>query len=95
MTNDATKRHVDTELLSPDEMLLRLGNANERTQDEISAWLNVDGPGEIERTLIHTLIDNLPDYLFVKDTKSRFVIVNQPLATDGGFEQRGRPHRQD
>ena len=86
MTQDASENRVDPELLSPEETLRRLSEANERTQEEISAWLNADGPGEIERTLIHTLIDKLPDYLFVKDTKSRFVIVNQPLATDGGFD---------
>lgn len=85
MTIDATPKRIDPEFLSPEEILLRLSDANERTQEEISAWLNVEGPGEVEHTLIRTLIDKLPDYLFVKDTKSRFVIVNQPLATDGGF----------
>ncbi len=29
-----------------------------------------------ERKLLRTLIDNLPDYIFVKDTKSRFIINN-------------------
>ena len=29
-----------------------------------------------ERNLLRTLIDNLPDYIFVKDTKSRFIINN-------------------
>jgi diguanylate cyclase (GGDEF)-like protein/PAS domain S-box-containing protein len=85
MILDAIQRRSEPEVLSAEETLLRLGEANDRTQAEIAAWLNVDGPGEIERTLIHTLIDKLPDYLFVKDTKSRFVIANQPLATDGGF----------
>ncbi|MFO0992134.1 MAG: GGDEF and EAL domain-containing protein [Hyphomicrobiales bacterium] len=85
MSTDATQKHADPEPLTPDGMLRKLSEANERAQEEISAWLNVDGPGEIERTLIRTLIDKLPDYLFVKDTKSRFVIVNQPLATDRGF----------
>ncbi len=30
-----------------------------------------------ERNLMRTLIDNLPDLIFVKDTESRFVLVNQ------------------
>ncbi len=29
-----------------------------------------------ERNLLRTLIDNLPDYLFVKDTESRFIVNN-------------------
>ena len=30
----------------------------------------------LERNLLRTLIDNLPDYIFVKDTRSRFVTNN-------------------
>ncbi|HEX9926753.1 MAG TPA: PAS domain S-box protein, partial [Anaerolineae bacterium] len=33
-----------------------------------------------ERTLLRTLIDNLPDYTFVKDTEGRFVIANPATA---------------
>jgi PAS domain S-box-containing protein len=33
-----------------------------------------------ERNLLRTLIDNLPDYIFIKDTQSRFVIINRAQA---------------
>jgi PAS domain S-box-containing protein len=34
-----------------------------------------------ERNLLRTLVDNLPDYIFVKDTDSRFVLDNAAHAT--------------
>lgn len=33
-----------------------------------------------ERALLRTLIDNLPDYVFLKDTQSRFMVANQATA---------------
>ncbi len=39
---------------------------------------------EAERNLLRTLIDNLPDYVFVKDAQSRFITTNKAhLATLG------------
>jgi diguanylate cyclase (GGDEF)-like protein/PAS domain S-box-containing protein len=35
-------------------------------------------------TSLQTLIDWVPDYLWVKDLDSRFVVINKALATDGG-----------
>jgi PAS domain-containing protein len=40
-----------------------------------------------ESFLIRQLIDNAPDYLFIKDTESRFVIVNDAIATDLGLKK--------
>jgi len=77
------RREESTDDMS--DALRRMRDANEIAQAEIAAWLNPDGAGEIEHTLLRTLIDKLPDYLFVKDTKSRFVIANQTLATDHGL----------
>lgn len=39
-----------------------------------------------ERTLLRTLIDSLPDYVYVKDLDSRFLLVNAPGARMMGAE---------
>ena len=38
-----------------------------------------------ERLLLRALLDSVPDYLFVKDTGSRFVIANRAVAEDLGL----------
>jgi PAS domain S-box-containing protein len=38
-----------------------------------------------ERYLLHTLMDNLPDNIYFKDTASRFVRINKALTTDFGL----------
>ncbi len=40
---------------------------------------------ERDRTLLRTLIDQLPDLLFVKDQRSRFLVANLATATDLGL----------
>ena len=37
-----------------------------------------------ERLILRTLIDNLPDFVFVKDAQSRFVILNTACAQQLG-----------
>ena len=53
-------------------------------EDEIlrEAHLAQDG----ERKMLRTLIDNIPDFMYVKDTKSRFVVANSHLARVVGAE---------
>ena len=38
-----------------------------------------------ERKLLRTLIDSTPDYIFVKDTQSRFVMANKAVLAAGGW----------
>ena len=38
-----------------------------------------------ERLLLRTLIDNLPDYVYIKDAEGRFVLANLAVARQMGF----------
>jgi PAS domain S-box-containing protein len=49
------------------------GEANRLLQDEQSIIDN-------ERKMLHALIDNIPDFMYVKDLESRFVVANPHLA---------------
>ena len=40
-----------------------------------------------ERISLQALIDWVPNYLWVKDTQSRFIVVNSALATDSGHDK--------
>jgi len=46
----------------------------------------LEGRWEEERELFRAMIDQVPDYLFVKDRESRFVVANKAVAADLGRE---------
>ena len=54
-----------------------------RLNDLLKIWRSQD---DVNGGLLsfQALIDQVPDYLWVKDTSSRFVVVNRALATDTG-----------
>jgi diguanylate cyclase (GGDEF)-like protein/PAS domain S-box-containing protein len=53
------------------------------TQEDITV-LKTTRAAENERISLQALIDAVPDYLWVKDTESRFVVANRALASDSG-----------
>jgi two-component system cell cycle sensor histidine kinase/response regulator CckA len=58
------------------ERTAELMRANEQLQQEITERKQAEEALTQERNLLRTLIDNLPDYIYVKDIESRFVIGN-------------------
>jgi diguanylate cyclase (GGDEF)-like protein/PAS domain S-box-containing protein len=57
------------------------------SRDELVAAdeLNLVGNNpEIERQLLHAMVNVVPDYLFVKDRGSRFILANRAVAEDIG-----------
>lgn len=61
----------------------QLETANRELQNEIAERRRAEEALGLERNLLRTLIDTVPDYLYVKDTESRFVVSN--LATARSF----------
>jgi PAS domain S-box-containing protein len=63
-----------------------LQDARDRA-DEVNRLMQVDQATiESERKMLHALIDNIPDFMYVKDIESRFVVANPHLARVVGVE---------
>ena len=56
---------------------------------EINELMRAQEEREHERSLLRTLIDNLPDYIYVKDTEGRFVVANRAVVRQLGFASEG------
>ncbi len=56
---------------------IKLAKANEALKQEIKQREKADEALARERDLLQTLMDHLPDYVFVKDAESRFLINNK------------------
>ncbi len=59
-----------------DERTAQLTTANEQLQRGIAEREQAEEALAEEHNLLRTLIDNLPDYIFVKDVQSRFIVSN-------------------
>ena len=53
---------------------------------DITAHKQAEAALQAERNLLRTLIDAIPDYVFVKDLESRYLLVNRATADDLGFD---------
>jgi PAS domain S-box-containing protein len=65
------------------ERTAELSEANASLREQIMERERIEEALEVERGLLRTLVDNLPHYVYYKDTQTRFVITN--LATARGF----------
>lgn len=56
-----------------------LAKANDMLQADIGERKRVEEVLESERTLLRSLIDNVPDRIYAKDSEGRFIICNEPM----------------
>jgi diguanylate cyclase (GGDEF)-like protein/PAS domain S-box-containing protein len=66
--------------------LRQLAEANETLLATFEERRGHDTAWQGERELFRAMIDQVPDYLFVKDRDSRFVVANKAVARDLGLE---------
>jgi PAS domain S-box-containing protein len=65
------------EIRAPDDDLLRMFAAIGSQIGQFIERKRTEQALAEERNLLQTLLDNLPDYVFIKDTESRFVLTNR------------------
>jgi two-component system, sensor histidine kinase and response regulator len=53
---------------------------------EINDLMKMQQEREHERILLRTLIDNIPDYIYIKDANGKFLIANQAVFNQMGFK---------
>jgi diguanylate cyclase (GGDEF)-like protein/PAS domain S-box-containing protein len=69
----------------PSLLTERLAGANESLQIELARIISAGNVVD-ESDLLRAVVDFLPDYLFVKDLSSRFLIANKAVAVDLGVQ---------
>jgi diguanylate cyclase len=71
--------------LSLGRRLRELVGGDKKHRSEITKADVNRGTWSQERALLRAMIDQVPDYLFVKDSDSRFLMANKAVATDLGM----------
>ena len=77
----ALQRANDELELRVSERADELIRMNSSLQEEVSERQRAEETLAEERNLLRTLIDTLPDHIYVKDVNSRFLVVNNTVAT--------------
>lgn len=75
---------IQRQLAASRAEVAELRRQNEVLRQELNERLALDEHLAGERGLLRTLIDNMPDHIYVKDRSGRFIIANDAAARDIG-----------
>ena len=67
-----------------DELEGRVYERTEALQKEVNERVRAEQALSKERQVLRALIDNVPDFMYIKDTESRFIVANAILARSMG-----------
>ncbi|HET8923308.1 MAG TPA: response regulator [Candidatus Acidoferrum sp.] len=76
--HDAALQHAN------EELELRVQVRTQELQLEVEERTRAEETLSEERRVLRALIDNVPDYMYVKDTDCRFLVANVPVARQMG-----------
>jgi len=84
-TEDALRQSRDELELRVVNRMTDLAHANLALQQEIHERDRVQKALSRSHQMLGTLVDNLPDIIFIKDTESRFILLNKACAVQLGI----------
>lgn len=77
---DAALKHAN------DDLEVRVQARTEELKVEVNERMRAEEALSEERGVLRTLIDNVPDFMYVKDSECRFLVANRSVARQMGAE---------
>ncbi|HVZ12860.1 MAG TPA: EAL domain-containing protein, partial [Bauldia sp.] len=86
MAERQVRSEAPAELATAERQLKHLAALNAELEASVAGHASSETAWNNERRIWRAMIDQVPDYLFVKDTQSRFVVANRAVAADLGLQ---------
>ena len=87
MVKDPSKKRDADPTDTIDNQIRRLVSANANAQADAERRLASEPHWAFERILLKAIVNQLPELIYAKDTKGRFVTANDAAARDNGLKQ--------